>query len=48
MTHAGYLKLYQLQIGPEELALKYDAIMLDEAQDLNPVRKPRRECLDEG
>jgi F-box protein 18 (helicase) len=33
MTHSGYLKLYQLS----EPRLNYDVIMLDEAQDTNPV-----------
>ncbi|MDA8140757.1 MAG: UvrD-helicase domain-containing protein [Desulfobacteraceae bacterium] len=33
MTHDGYLKLYQLS-NPD---LNYDCIMLDEAQDINPV-----------
>lgn len=33
MLHDGYLKLYQLS-GP---ALNFDCILLDEAQDINPV-----------
>ena len=33
MTHSGYLKLYQLS----QPVLKYSTIMLDEAQDTNPV-----------
>lgn len=33
MTHGGYLKLYQLS----KPRLAYDVIMLDEAQDTNPV-----------
>ncbi|MCF8126185.1 MAG: UvrD-helicase domain-containing protein [Desulfotignum sp.] len=33
MVHDGYLKLYQLS-GP---ALNFDCILLDEAQDINPV-----------
>ena len=35
MTHAGYLKLWQL--GRPRLFAKYDAVMLDEAQDCSPV-----------
>ena len=34
MTHAGYLKLFQL--GRKLLGRSYDVIMLDEAQDSNP------------
>ena len=34
MTHAGYLKLFQL--GRPCLGRSYDMIMLDEAQDCNP------------
>jgi len=33
MLHDGYLKLYQLS-NP---VLQYDCILLDEAQDINPV-----------
>lgn len=33
MTHSGYLKLYQLS----KPSLRFDTIMLDEAQDTNPV-----------
>jgi len=33
MTHSGYLKLYQLS----QPVLRYSTIMLDEAQDTNPV-----------
>lgn len=35
MTHDGYLKLYQL--GSPNLAIRYGAILLDEAQDSTPV-----------
>ena len=35
MTHAGYLKLYQL--SKPDLSKQYDMVMLDEAQDCNPV-----------
>lgn len=34
MTHAGYLKLFQL--SGKLLGRTYDVIMLDEAQDSNP------------
>lgn len=35
MTHDGYLKLYQL--SKPALSNRYDVILLDEAQDTNPV-----------
>lgn len=35
MTHDGYLKLYQ--VGQPNLAIRYGAILLDEAQDSTPV-----------
>ncbi|CAM9811796.1 unnamed protein product, partial [Sphacelaria rigidula] len=35
MTHAGYLKIFQLQ-APSLGRSGYDVIMLDEAQDCNP------------
>lgn len=35
MTHDGYLKLYQL--SQPDLSISYDAIMIDEAQDITPV-----------
>lgn len=35
MTHDGYLKIYQLRGRP--LAARFDRIILDEAQDTNPV-----------
>ena len=35
MTHAGYLKLYAM--SAPRLDEIYDIIMVDEAQDINPV-----------
>ncbi|MFJ5299204.1 UvrD-helicase domain-containing protein [Pseudomonas sp. NPDC088368] len=35
MTHDGYLKLYQ--ISRPDLSQRFDAILLDEGQDVNPV-----------
>ncbi|MBI6855536.1 ATP-dependent helicase [Pseudomonas cichorii] len=35
MTHDGYLKLYQL--SRPDLSQRFDAILLDEGQDVNPV-----------
>lgn len=37
MTHDGYLKLWQLQVPKPQLSDQFDAIMIDEAQDCNPV-----------
>ncbi|MFS2159669.1 UvrD-helicase domain-containing protein [Pseudomonas sp. Pseusp122] len=35
MTHDGYLKLYQL--SKPDLSQRFDAVLLDEGQDVNPV-----------
>lgn len=37
MTHDGYLKLWQLQDPKPQLSDQFNAIMIDEAQDCNPV-----------
>ncbi len=37
MTHDGYLKLYQLKGLHQEDFSRYDIVLMDEAQDTNPV-----------
>jgi F-box protein 18 (helicase) len=37
MTHSGYLKMFGLAIATGEITLGYPVILLDEAQDTNPV-----------
>jgi F-box protein 18 (helicase) len=37
VTHSFYLKLFHLKLAERELKLNYDILLLDEAQDINPV-----------